>query len=222
MTIDELKKMLAEAVNSRKTQDEQNLIDLLYCYRQSGDEDRYMVMMDIVSEVTRSRELPDNLDIDNEILLIDILGAASELELLDCNKLLIFALLIAHHRIKYGDLFDKAEMADAIVNLFAKDAFLDILEYAAVNMENDILYNKVFCEGELSREAVTLLMFEMFRAMVPYLKWMKSHYPQFPLSDKAEMFLIIRDDNVDENILPAFPKFDALCRFLYEDLYNEE
>ena len=51
---------------------------------------------------------------------------------------------------------------------------------------------------------------------------MKSHYPQFPLSDKAEMVLIIRDDNVDENILPAFPKFDALCRFLYEDLYNEE
>ena len=95
MTIDELKKMLAEAVNSSKKQDEQNLIDLLYCYRQSGDEDRYMVMMDIVSEVTRSRELPDNLDIDNEILLIDILGAASELELLDCNKLLIFALLIA-------------------------------------------------------------------------------------------------------------------------------
>ena len=48
MTIDELKKMLAEAVNSSKKQDEQNLIDLLYCYRQSGDEDRYMVMMDIV------------------------------------------------------------------------------------------------------------------------------------------------------------------------------
>ena len=30
MTIDELKKMLAEAVNSSKKQDEQNLIDLLY------------------------------------------------------------------------------------------------------------------------------------------------------------------------------------------------
>ena len=41
MTIDELKKMLAEAVNSSKKQDEQNLIDLLYCYRQSGYEDRY-------------------------------------------------------------------------------------------------------------------------------------------------------------------------------------
>ena len=39
MTIDELKKMLAEAVNSSKKQDEQNLIDLLHCYRQSGDED---------------------------------------------------------------------------------------------------------------------------------------------------------------------------------------
>ena len=220
MDIKDIKTMLANAIE-REYDDSSDIRELLMKYPNSDENTQISISILIVSNLTKNKVIPDNLDSDGDYYLAHIL--LKMYQMLDDFHLLLYGFVIIHHRFMFGDLLDKGEMADLAICYLTDKNISDVLIYFAENTKDDQLYNSFFEQDELSSAfTVESLQKELLRAMYPYVRWCHEKYPNIPSCAESYKVIEFFDSNQElfSNKKAALPKFNSFCRFLYEEIFN--
>lgn len=220
MDINDVKTMLAKAIKREKNKSADIRV-LLKQYSNADENAQFGISMKIVTELLRDKYIPENLNSDFDYDLAFIL--IRMYKMLNDYHLLLLGFAVIHHRIMFGDLLDKGEMADVAVRYLTDESVSDLLGYFADSAANDQLYNGAYEQEELSANfTVENLQLEMLRAMYPYVKWLHDTYPYLPLCDNSHKIIEYFDSNQEHyhDKKPALPKFSSFCRFLYQEIYN--
>ena len=84
----------------------------------------------------------------------------------------------------------------------------------------ETIYASVFDVEDSDSET---LLFEMIRAILPIIQWLKETYPSLELDGISDEYLSScqsRANQLEHDRKPALPKYVAFCRYLYESIHT--
>lgn len=169
------------------------------------------------AEMWKNRFVPEDLSSDDDANLASMLIGIGEM--LNKPEPIEYAFILMHHRLMLGDYLEKAFISKLFLYCLKEhQELVDIIIHRFIEA-GDVFYAEVMDPEDIEEEE-PLLYYELMRALLPPLCWMKERYPQVGGLDQllSEDYLQFMSEYeaAREGCKPALPKLSALCRFLNE------
>lgn len=168
----------------------------------------------------KNKYVPEGLNGDEDIQLVDILTIKSDL--INDIRPLKYAFVLIYHRFILSDILEKAWMARLMVRIFCinNQKFLKLMQDFIDNGIDDVIYKPSFDENDRNDWTLGL---EVIRAVMPFVEWFDSMYPTQGIDGVKEEFLTTlkrHAKNLNDAKESSMPKFSALSRYFYEDIHK--
>lgn len=217
MNVSDVKNLVQSVVE--KTENITSFDDLYHSYWNAEDksEARYALWQYMKAHCF----IPESLDSDGDLELASVLERIA----VDNDEIqpLKYALVILFHRFILSDILEKAFVAKMLIFFYVYHRSLikpmadDFIE----NAMEETIYAPAFDVEDSDDDT---LLFELIRAILPIIQWLKKTYPSQEIKGIDDEFLSMCQgiaDQLEHERKPALPKYIAFCRYLYESIHTE-
>lgn len=193
--------------------------DLYLQYRDADDDKKEIQALQLWEYMKTNNYLPEHFDSDDDLDMASMLEGIA----LNSGDILAYkyAIVLLYHRFMLSDILEKAFVSRMLLFFFMihSDLTKFVLQEFISAAFDDIIYKDCLEEDD---NDVSILRFELIRAILPTIEWFHNNYPDQEIhgidEETLTMFHGLSEDMAEKK--HALPKFSAFCRYLYESIHS--